>query len=317
MTAYGKGFEPNSLVRVSAGAEGGDELGGIVDVTTGPDGGFTAMLGKLPAALGCGTDAAPSSGARFVIRAETAGDRGGAAAGPAAEAAFTYLGETRATLTLSPSVGMCATEITATGANFTPGVTLTVYANAIGGHQPTLIAEGVSVAADGSFSVALDRDAMLGCAGQSGAAEQVYTVTAGPDIVGKVESETDGRAAGTLFFAASDVPPAVVNRPALPFCGAELAPDGQFVGPNDAARACLRDAFEQGGAGEMVTRALAAGGETITIIRVNAGQPVDVFIATRADQATTFAWTRASCAGVDVTGQQVGVSGCSEPEPLP
>jgi hypothetical protein len=262
-------------------------------------------------AMGCTADATPALGAHFTVRFATVDPHTAAVfnpdSGPYASATFTYLGEMRATLTLTPSVGACDTPVVAGGADFTPGTALDIYAQRVGGDQPALAAR-TTVATDGSFSAELDVTTMLGCRPGFNP-DAAYVVWAAPDAA------QPGRSAGSLFLAARDVPAAVAMRAQLLFCGADPVVERQFIDPNDAPLLCLHDAVARGGSAEFATYVITPSGETVTMYR-ESQEGVLVFTATRADSGLQYAWTRQICAAIHMSVQPVTVSGCGDIEQL-
>jgi hypothetical protein len=173
----------------------------------------------------------------------------------------------------------------------------------------------VTVADDGTFSVALDVTSIRAC-DPGFNPDEVYVVWAGPDYAGKQDVAKAGRSAGTLFFAARDVPVVVATREWLPFCGVDVDVARQFIDPTDAPLLCRWDAAARGAAGEMATRAVTPDGETIKLFRASGGT-VEVITARRAADELQYVWTRQTCASVEVSVQPISVSGCSAVEQLP
>jgi hypothetical protein len=308
----GELFAPGSNVGVYVAPEGSDTFTWVSGLPLESDGSFRVVENGIQQYMGCDGGATPALGARLTVLVAALGPHDinvvNLDASPYASAKFTYLGETPALLTLTPNVGACDTPEVASGVDFTPGSNLAIYVNIIGGHEPALGAN-VTVADDGTFSVALDVTSIRAC-DPGFNPDEVYVVWAGPDNAGKQDVATPGRSAGTLFFAARDVPVAVATREWLPFCGADLEVARQFIDPTDAPLLCLRDAAARNAAGEMATRASTPDGETIKLFRASGGT-VEVITATRATDELQYAWTRRTCASVEVSVQPISVSGCS------
>jgi TolB protein len=308
------GFAPNSLVTVSVSPVNEGIFTDLITMPVDADGTVNLSRSGLNDLVGCVDGVVPADGTQFTVRAAPYDPKrtGDAPAGASASATFTYLGETPALLTVTPNVGACDTPEVASGVDFTPGTALAIYVNVIGGHEPALGAN-VTVANDGTFSVALDVTSIRACAPGFNP-DEVYVVSAGPDA-GKLGNRVPGRSAGTLFFAARDVPIAVAARERLPFCGADLEVARQYIDPTDAPLICLRDAAARGAAGEMATRAVTLDGETIKLFRASGGT-VEVITATRATDELQYVWTSQTCASVEESVQPISVSGCSAVEQL-